>query len=95
MSRWADAKLALQRYPKRRGDAVETWAVERALDRQREYYNGEARLRMVDLVYFKGTHTLIGASVETGYSIESVKKWNLEILAAVDGRLDRKTDRGN
>lgn len=91
MSWRSEARAALREYPKakRRGDAAVVLPVEAALERQKEYYNAADRLRMVDMVYFRRTHTLIGAAVECGYSIETVKKWNLEILAAVDGRLNR------
>jgi hypothetical protein len=87
----AKVKAALLRYPeaKKAGGSRETDAIDRALDRQREYYNGEARVKMVELVYFKGTHTLAGAAVATGYAEETVKKWNLELLSNIDGRLDR------
>ena len=85
----AKAKAVLISYPetKKRGDCPETRAVERALDRQREYYNGDARVRMVELVYFRQSHTLAGAAVATGYAEETVKKWNLELLSNIDGRL--------
>ena len=86
MSRWkVEAKRALRQYPKAkaRGDTRIMWAVETALEMQREYYNAAARLRMVDLVHFRRTHTLEGAAVETGYSPETVKRWNTEILSAV------------
>lgn len=88
MSRYAKAKAALRGYPDQSGDSIAVRAVKGALDKQREYYNADARLRMVELVYFKRTHTLAGASVDTGYSIETINKWNTEILAAVDGRLE-------
>ena len=79
------ARKALRDYPKakQRGDPTITDAVDTALAMQKEYYNGDDRLRMVDMVYFRQTHTLVGASVECGYSIETVKKWNLEVITAV------------
>lgn len=79
------ARKALREYPKAKqmGDTAVTEAVATALKMQMEYYNGKDRLRMVELVYFKQTHTLVGAAAECGYSIETVKKWNLEIMTAV------------
>lgn len=88
MSRYAKAKAALKNYPDQSGDSSEARAVKGALEKQMQYYNGDARLRMVELVYFKKTHTLAGASVDTGYSMETINRWNTEILAAVDGRLE-------
>lgn len=58
-------------------------AVEFAMQMQSAYYNSEARLKMLRLVYFKRTHTMQGAAMECGYSIETVWKWNTEVLAAV------------
>lgn len=89
MRGYVKAKDALRNYPDQSRDSPEALAVKGALEKQREYYNGDARIRMVELVYFKKTHTLVGASVDTGYSIETIKKWNIEILAAVDGRLGK------
>ena len=80
-----EARRALREYPraKKRGDRRIVRAVETAIRMQRQYYNGEARLKMMELVYFRQTHTLAGSAVETEYSIETVRKWNLEIIAAV------------
>ena len=58
-------------------------AVEFALQMQAQYYNGEARYKMIQLVYFRRTHTMQGAALECGYSTETVWKWNTEVLAAV------------
>lgn len=58
-------------------------AVEHMIAMQRRYYNAEARLRMVQLVYWSGTHTLQGAAMEVGYNINTIKAWNTEMLAAV------------
>lgn len=82
------ARKALREYPKakkRNGemDQAVIAAVEATLKMQDEYYNAAARRKMVDLVYFRATHTMQGAAVECGYSIETVKKWNLEIMTAV------------
>ena len=87
MSDYRRAREALQNYP--HGTAIETWAVERALEKQKENVNYEDRLTMVELKYFRKSHNLLGVSAITGYSIETVRKWNIEILANIDGRLDR------
>lgn len=58
-------------------------AVELALEMQRHYHNADARLLMVQLVYWRRTHTLEGAALEAHYSVEAVKRWNTEILTAV------------
>ena len=58
-------------------------AVEFMLQMQRRYYNADARLRMLKLVYWSRTHTMQGAAMEVGYNINTVKAWNTEMLTAV------------
>lgn len=58
-------------------------AVRTALELEKKYPNADARLRMIDLVYFRRTHTLEGAAEVCRYSIETVKRWNAEIQIAV------------
>ena len=82
------ARKALREYPRAKkrnseADQAVIVAVEAAMQMQSAYYNGQERMKMIRLVYFKQTHTLAGAAVECGYSIETVKKWNLEIMTAV------------
>lgn len=91
-----EARAALRAYPKAkaRGDKAIVAAVERALKQQRRYYNAEARLRMIELVYFKRTHTLYGAALQVEYSPETIKKWNQELLSAVDVALQYEYEKG-
>ena len=58
-------------------------AVEFMLNMQRRYYNADARMKMLSLVYFRRTHTMQGAAMEVGYNINTVKAWNTEMLTAV------------
>ena len=58
-------------------------AVEFMLQMQSRYYNADARMRMVRLVYWSRTHTLQGAALEVGYNINTVKAWNTEMLMAI------------
>lgn len=58
-------------------------AVEFACQMQDRYHNGEARHRMIELVYFKRTHTIEGAAEVVHYSVDAVWRWNTEILTAV------------
>ena len=93
------ARRALREYPRakrRNGEADQAViaAVEFALGMQSVYPNAKERLRMVELVYFKGTHTMAGAAQECNYSPDAVKKWAAEIKAAVYVGLIEK-DRGD
>ena len=58
-------------------------AVEFAMQMQQHYHNGTERIRMIELVYFKRTHTMQGAAEAVHYSPDAVWRWNTEILTAV------------
>lgn len=58
-------------------------AVEFMLNMQSRYANSKERLRMVELVYFKHTHTIDGAADIVHYSPDALWRWNGEILTAV------------
>lgn len=58
-------------------------AVEFMMKMQSAYPNAEERFKMIRLVYFNRTHTMEGAALECHYSVDALKKWNSEIMAAV------------
>ena len=58
-------------------------AVELAMYMQRQYHNGSERLQMMQMVYFKHTHTIEGAAEIVHYSPDALWRWNTEILTAV------------
>lgn len=58
-------------------------AVEMAMWMQQHYPNGAERVRMMELVYFKHTHTIEGAADVVHYSPDALWRWNTEILTAV------------
>ena len=58
-------------------------AVELAMNMQSSYHNGAERKRMIELVYFKHTHTIEGAAEIVHYSPDALWRWNAEILTAV------------
>lgn len=62
-------------------------AVDNALDTLGHNYNADARLRVVQMVYFRRTHTLYGAAMEVGYGINTVKLWNRELMMSVYSHL--------
>ena len=45
------------------------------------------RRRLVELVYWRRTHTVYGAGVEIGVSEETAKRWNADFLLCVAGYL--------
>lgn len=58
-------------------------AVSFALEMQSRYHNAAERRKFVELVYFRGTHTMHGAALECKYSVDTIWRWNTEILTAV------------
>ena len=58
-------------------------AVEFMLRMQRTYPNAEQRMKMIELVHFRRTHTIIGAAEIVHYSPDALWRWNGEILTAV------------
>ncbi len=64
-------------------------AVEFMLRMQRTYPNAEQRMKMIELVHFRRTHTIIGAAEIVHYSPEALKSWNREILTAVYAALKK------
>lgn len=64
-------------------------AVEFMMRMQCTYSNAQERMKMIELVHFKRTHTLIGAADIVHYSPEALKNWNREILTAVYAALKK------
>ena len=82
-----EAKKALRAYPKAKARGDDTSAIDIALEQQKAYYNGAERMRMVDLVYFRRSHTITGAAMEVQYSPEAVQRWNAELVHAAAAAL--------
>lgn len=91
-----DAARALYDYPKakRRGDRRIVDAVESAMEAQAAYHNGKDRLRMIRMKYFMQTHTLQGVALQCHYSLQTVKRWNGELLSGVSAALIRGDKKG-
>ncbi len=68
-------------------DQTELDAVEHALRMMGLFRSGAKRRRMVELVYWRRTHTLYGAALEVGVSEETAKRWNAEFLLCVESYL--------
>lgn len=58
-------------------------AVDLAVGVQAGYYNADARMKVISLIYFKQTHTMWGVAIEVRYNLNTVKAWNTEVLMAV------------
>lgn len=51
-------------------------AVSEAINATKRMYCGELRLQMVDLMYWRQTHTLEGAALKVHVSVPTAKRWN-------------------
>lgn len=62
-------------------------AVEHGLRMMDLYRTAGKRRRLVELVYWRRTHTVYGAGVEIGISEETAKRWNADFLLCVESFL--------
>ena len=64
-------------------------AVELELYEQSKYYNADARLKMIQLLYFSDKRMPLEAVAEKcEYSVEALKRWNTEVLKAVSAAIN-------
>ena len=61
----------------------EYWAVTKAIELTRKMPNGHSRLRMIDLVYWKKSHTLMGAAHASYLSEISARRYHAEFIRLV------------
>ena len=70
-------------------------AVRRAVEYTKHFRNGEERLRIIDLMYWKNSHTLAGAGLKVGYGYDRARQIHREFVVAVAtyyGLMDNETD---
>lgn len=58
-------------------------AVRQAIEETRSLPNGEMRLEMVRLIFWKRTHTLEGAAMELHWSARKLVEWHGEFIRCV------------
>ena len=80
---WGYAKEILRRYQKGSVTDGEREAIEFAVGETKERPDGESRLALIDMVYFRGTHTLDGAAIEVNCSYHTAKRWQQQFLQLV------------
>ena len=73
--------LAVKRLSRR--ETAEIEAVEAAIRETARKPTGEARLAIIDLVYWRKSHRLYGAALEVGYSEKQVRRYNAEFIRLV------------
>lgn len=71
-------------------DIKEYEAVSAAIQATERLPNGAARLKIIDLVYWQGTHTLAGAGLQVGYSYRHSQRVSEQFAYLVAENLNLK-----
>lgn len=61
----------------------ESEAVQRAIEKTKLLRDGEERLKLIDLVFWKQSYTLSGASYQCNISYETAVKWHGDFIRLV------------
>ena len=72
----------LRRYPEHTTEA-ETAAVTSAIAQTEQMPEGQRRLSMIGMVFFRKTHTLHGAALEVSCSYATAKRWQQAFIQEV------------
>ena len=86
---WGYVKWIIRQTPKRDGialdgkEAEEQAAVNRAIQKTKNKPDATARLMLIDLVFFRQTHTLDGAAQEVACSERTARRWSSEFIKMV------------
>lgn len=62
-------------------------AVAAAIQTTMRYRNGDLRIKLIDLVYWRETHTLTGAAMAIHISSQTAKAWHSGFIELVDAYL--------
>lgn len=79
---WPYVKDMLRRYPDHTNDD-ETRAIESAILDTENLSGGRERMKVIQMVFFKKTHTLQGAALNVPCSYETAKEWTQQFIRAV------------
>lgn len=80
---WGYVKAMLRAYPYDKVTTEERTAIEAAIDETRRLVDGEYRMKVVELVFFKETHTLAGSAVCVPCSIDTAQKYHADFIRLV------------
>ncbi len=58
-------------------------AVRRAVEHTMHFRNGKERLEIINLMYWKNSHTLAGAGLQVGYGYDRARQIHQEFVVAV------------
>lgn len=79
---WGYVKGMIRRYPEK-VNRNEKRAVNAAVEHTKQMEDGEERMRLVDLVFWSGTHTLAGAAKKVHCSYETAQHWHADFIREV------------
>lgn len=86
---WGYVKAIVRSYPHMReremseAERKECAAVEDAIRQTMDRASGRERMKLVDMVFFKQTHTLEGAAMEVPCSYVTAKRWQQQFIVQV------------
>lgn len=86
---WGYVKWIIRQAPRRDGVALEGKAAEeqaavnRAISQIKNKPDANARLMLIDLVFFKQTHTLDGAAQAVSCSERTARRWSSDFIVMV------------
>ena len=86
---WGYIKSIIRNYPALEGrycqgtSLKERMAVQRSTEQTERMENGKERLQVVDLVFFKQTHTLEGAAMMVPCHYETARHWHSDFIKLV------------
>lgn len=91
---WGYAKDVIREYDihqktphKSRLKPFQEKAVKDAIEQTKSLSDGTERLKLIDLVFWKQSHTLFGASYQCSVSYETAVKWHGDFIKAVGKNL--------
>ena len=79
---WGYIKGMLRRYPHRVNEN-EKRAIEAAINQTLMLDMGKERVSVIDMVYFKKTHTLVGAAIKINCSERTAQRYHGDFIRAV------------
>ena len=79
---WGYAKAMLRAYP-RDVTEKERDAIESAINETLGLSDGRDRIKVIELVFFKGTHKLAGAAMQVPCSIDTAQKYHADFIRLV------------
>lgn len=79
---WGYVKGMLRRYPNRVNEN-ERKAIELAIEHTKTLETGKDRMAVIEMVYFKKTHTLVGASMKVNCSERTAQRYHGDFIRTV------------